>query len=278
MDGVLQHLGPARLGPARLGPARLGPARIPPTHQPAHPVGSLPMDPVSALVSALVCAAAGGLGGLLVPRLVAWCPEPEHNPAENPEDYPDHVPFVELARRPGLGVRSAVACGLAGAVLGLVLGWSWALLWLVPLLPVCCALTVIDYVTWYLPTRLIWSAAGVVAVLMVVVAVAAGASGVLVGGAVGFLALGGYYGLMRLLSPRAMAGGDVRLGALLGLALGPFGIGALLVSVLAAAVLGVAAMLPMRRRGTMIRRRVPYGPFLALGALVAVVVGQVLSA
>ncbi|MBU2697128.1 prepilin peptidase [Pimelobacter sp. 30-1] len=230
------------------------------------------------LLPALVCALVGALGGLVVPRLVAWCPEPEHDPAENPEDYPDHVPFAELAARPGLAVRSAAACAVAGGVLGLVLGWSWALLWLLPLVPVCCALTVIDYVTWYLPTRLIRAAGLVVAVLVAVASAAVTDIGVVLWAGGGLVALGGYYGLMRLLSPRAMAGGDVRLGALLGLALGPFGPGVLLVSVLAAAVLGVLGMVPMRRSGTMIRRRVPYGPFLVLGALLAVVVGQVLSA
>ncbi|WP_408895501.1 hypothetical protein ACJ5H2_11380 [Nocardioides sp. R1-1] len=229
------------------------------------------------VVPALVCAVVGALGGLLVPWLVAQCPEPEHDPDENPEDYPDHVPFAELAARPGLRPKAAVACAVAAGVLGLTLGWSWGLVWLLALVPLCCALTVIDYVTWYLPSRLVRTGWVVAGVLVAVVAVVVRDAGVAVWGLVGFLALGGYYGLMRLLSPRAMAGGDVRLGALLGSALGPFGPMVLLVSVLAAAVLGVLAMVPMRRSGTMIRRRVPYGPFLVLGALVAIVVGQVLG-
>lgn len=230
------------------------------------------------LLPALVCALIGGLGGLAVPRLIAWCPEPELDPSENPDDFPDHVPFAVLAARPGLLLRAVVACALAGGVLGGVLGWSWALLWLMFLVPVCCALTVIDYVTWYLPSRLIrpsWLIAGV---LVAAVAVVVGSLEVALWGLGGFVGLGGYYGLMRLISPRSMAGGDVRLGALLGVALGPLGLAVLLASVLAAAVLGVVAMVPMRRSGVMIRRRLPYGPFLVLGALVAVVVGQVLSA
>jgi leader peptidase (prepilin peptidase)/N-methyltransferase len=229
------------------------------------------------LLPALVCALIGAASGLLVPRLIAWCPEPEHDPAENPEDYPDHVPFAALAARPGVLARSVVACLVAGGVLGGVLGWSWALLWLLFLVPVCCALTVIDYVTWYLPSRLIRPSWLVVGVLIVVAAVVVGAPDVALWGLGGFVGLGGYYGLMRLVSPRSMAGGDVRLGALLGAALGPFGLGVLLASVLAAAVLGVVAMVPMRRSGTMIRRRLPYGPFLVLGALVAVVAGQALA-
>lgn len=228
-------------------------------------------------VPALVCALVGALGGLLVPWLIAQCPEPEHDPSENPEDYPDHVPFAQLAARTGLRLRSAAACALAAGVLGLALGWNWGLFWLLALVPVCCALTIIDYVTWYLPSRLIRPAWLVSGGLVAAVAVVVSDPWVAGWGLIGFLALGGYYGLMRLVSPRAMAGGDVRLGALLGIAIGPYGAGVLLVSVLAAAVLGVVAMVPMRRSGTMIRRRVPYGPFLVLGALVAVVVGQVLG-
>ncbi len=229
-------------------------------------------------VPALACALVGAALGLLVPWLVALCPEPEHDPSENPEDYPDHVPFAELAVRPGLRPRSVVACGLASGVLGLVLGWSWGLLWLLVLVPVCCALTVIDYVTWYLPSRLIRPSWLVTGALVGAVAAILGEPQVALWGLIGFLGLGGYYGLIRLVSPRAMAGGDVRLGALLGIALGPFGAPVLLASVLAAAVLGVLVMVPMRRSGTMIRRRVPYGPFLVLGGLLAVVVGQVLGA
>lgn len=229
------------------------------------------------LLPALACALIGAVSGLLVPNLIALCPEPEHDPAENPEDYPDHVPFAELAARPGLRLRSALACGLAAGVLGLVLGWGWGLLWLLVLVPVCCALTVIDYVTWYLPSRLIRPSWLVTGILVGVVALVLGEPSVALWGLIGFVGLGGYYGLMRLVSPRAMAGGDVRLGALLGIALGPFGAPVLFASVLAAAVLGVLGMVPMRRSGTMIRRRLPFGPFLVLGALVAVVVGQVLG-
>ena len=226
---------------------------------------------------ALACALVGAALGLLVPWLIARCPEPEHDPIENPDDFPDHVPFADLAARPGLRLRSALACGLAAGVLGLVLGWSWGLLWLLVLVPVCCALTVIDYVTWYLPSWLIRPSWLVTGVLVGVVAAIVGDPQVALWGLIGFVALGGYYGLIRLVSPRGMAGGDVRLGALLGIALGPFGAPVLLASVLAAAVFGVLGMVPMRRSGTMIRRRVPYGPFLVLGGLVAVVVGQVLG-
>ncbi|MFC5730095.1 MULTISPECIES: prepilin peptidase [Nocardioides] len=237
------------------------------------------------VLPALVGALAGLFGGLLTPRLIALCPEPAHNPDENPEDFPEHVPFVQLAARPGLAWRCALACTVAGTAIGATAGWSWALLWLLPLVPVCCALTVVDYVTWYLPTRLIWPSYLVVALGVAVTAVALGEVNVLLFAAGGFVGLGGYYGLLWLISPRLMAFGDVRLGALLGLALGPLGIATLLYSVAAAAVVGVLAFIPMKLRGNAIKREgsrglvkhhVPFGPSLVLGALVAVIAGQVL--
>ncbi|HWJ11273.1 MAG TPA: prepilin peptidase [Nocardioides sp.] len=241
------------------------------------------MHVLPAVVGALV----GLLGGLLVPRLVAWCPEPEHDPSENPEDFPDHVPFAELAARPRLGPWCAVAGALAGGALGAAIGWAWALPWLLVLVAPCIALAVIDYVTWYLPKRLVLPSYAAVAVLQVVATVALGKPMLLVLAAGGMVALGGYYGLMWLISPRVMAFGDVRLGGLIGLALGPLGATTVFVSVLAAAVLSVIAYVPMRLRGNAIRREgvrgplkenVPYGPFLLLGALVAVLVGRVLAA
>ncbi|HWJ65455.1 MAG TPA: prepilin peptidase [Nocardioides sp.] len=229
------------------------------------------------LVPALVGALAGLLGGLLVPRLIALCPDPTPDPDEDPADFPDHVPFRDLAARPRLAAGSAVAGVVAGAAIGGAVGWGWSLPWLLYLVPVAIALAVIDFVTWYLPSRLILPSYAVVAALEVVAAVGLRDPRVLLWGAIGFAALGGYYGLMWLVSPRAMAFGDVRLGALLGLALGPLGPGTLLLSAIGAAVLAVVGLLPMWQRGTMIRRKVPFGPFLVGGALLAVVVGQVLA-
>jgi leader peptidase (prepilin peptidase) / N-methyltransferase len=233
-------------------------------------------SPVQHLLAALVAALVAGAGGWLVPRLIEVCPEPQHNPDENPEDFPDHVPFAEVAGSPGLAWRSALACAVAGAAIGGALGWEWPLLWLLPLVAVGCALTVIDFVTWYLPSRLIKPSYVVVAVLVAVVAVVEQDWRWLALAGIGFVALGGYYGLLWLVSPRIMAFGDVRLGALLGLALGPLGLPTLLYSVVAAALVGVLGMIPMRRRGTMIRRRVPFGPSLAVGAVLAVVAGRLL--
>ena len=229
------------------------------------------------LLPALVGALVGLLGGLLVPRLIALCPEPEHNPEENPEDFPDHVPFAELAARQQLALRSAVAGAAAGGLLGAFVGWGWALPWLLFLVPICIALSVVDYATWYLPSRLILPSYGVVVALELLASIVLEDPAVLVWGAIGGAILGLYYGLVWFISPRTMAFGDVRFSVLLGLALGPLGPGTVVVSIVAAAILAVLALIPLRRQGNMIRRKVPYGPFLAGGALTAVVLGRVLA-
>jgi len=242
----------------------------------------------SHLVPAAACAVIGAVSGLLVPRIIGWVPEPEPDPNEKAGDFPDKVPYADLAARSRLAVRSAVACAVAGALLGGFLGWDWGLAWLIFLLPIGVALAVIDFVTWYLPSRIIWPSYGVVAVLVVVVTIALRDVHVLADAGIGLLVVGGYYGLMRLISPRMMAGGDVRLGGLLGLALGPFGLPTLLLSVMLAAISLMVSLVPMRLLGRTIdqetgvvggfgRQHVPFGPFLLIGALLAVVLGHVLS-
>jgi leader peptidase (prepilin peptidase)/N-methyltransferase len=93
---------------------------------------------------------------------------------------------------------------------------------------------------------------------------AAGAAGALVF----FLAL-------HVASPRAMGFGDVRLAALIGLYLGWLGLRevpvGLFLGFLFGAVVGVAALLIGRAAR---RTQVPFGPFLAAGALLTVMAGQ----
>lgn len=241
------------------------------------------------LGAAAACAAVGAVSGLLVPRIIAALPEPEPDPEEKAGDFPDKVPYADLAARPRLAVTCVLVCALAGAAVGVMIGWSWALPWLLYLLPVGAALAVIDYVTWYLPARIITPSYVVVAVLAVLAAVLDRDPAIVVGAVIGGIGLGGYYGVMWFVSPRIMAFGDVRLGALLGLALGPFGVLTVVLSVLLAAVAMLVALVPMRIMGHTIeqeegvigrvgRQHLPFGPFLVIGALLALLAGQALVA
>lgn len=110
------------------------------------------------------------------------------------------------------------------------------------------------------------------AVAAVVIGLATRPSGVpeqLIAGA----AAGGFLLLFALAYPRGMGMGDVKLVAVLGLFLGASVGVAILVGVLAGTVVGTAIM---ARFGVAAGRKtaVPFGPFLALGGVVALLAGS----
>jgi leader peptidase (prepilin peptidase) / N-methyltransferase len=88
-------------------------------------------------------------------------------------------------------------------------------------------------------------------------------------------AAGGFFLLTALVHPRGMGMGDVKLAAVLGLYLGRAVAPAVLVALVSGVLVGV---LVIARKGSREGRKiaVPFGPFLALGALVALFAGDAL--
>jgi leader peptidase (prepilin peptidase)/N-methyltransferase len=86
-------------------------------------------------------------------------------------------------------------------------------------------------------------------------------------------AAGGFLLLAALAYPGGMGMGDVKLAGMMGLFLGAAVAPALLIALLAGVVLGAVVV---ARKGAQAGRKtaIPFGPFLALGALLAVFVGQ----
>jgi len=84
---------------------------------------------------------------------------------------------------------------------------------------------------------------------------------------------GGFLLLAALAYPGGMGMGDVKLAAVMGLFLGSAVAPALLVALLAGALVG-AAIIAEKGASQGRKTAVPFGPFLALGALVAVFAGQ----
>ncbi len=81
----------------------------------------------------------------------------------------------------------------------------------------------------------------------------------------------------NLVSPRALGFGDVRLSALLGLALGWLGVGDLLLGFFSANLVGAVVGVTLIATKKMRRDQpIPYGVFLALGAIFAVLLGPLL--
>jgi leader peptidase (prepilin peptidase) / N-methyltransferase len=118
-----------------------------------------------------------------------------------------------------------------------------------------------------IPNRITGPAA-ILAVIIGLVTRPAGVPEQLISGA----AAGGFLLVFALLYPRGMGMGDVKLAAVLGLFLGRSVGVAILAGLLAGSVAGVAVM---ARVGVEKGRKtaVPFGPFLALGGVVAVLVG-----
>jgi leader peptidase (prepilin peptidase)/N-methyltransferase len=246
----------------------------------------------STLLAVVLATVLAGLSGFLVPTLIARIPP--HVPvetAERPTPVRSEVdgtvdatptvlpteppePYADIARLPGLGWRSAAVGAVAGAVLGVALGWTWALVLWVPLVPVSVALAVVDWRTRLLPTAVLRPTyAGLVVLVLLGWAVTRDTDAVVVA-ALGWLVAGGLYAILWFIYPRGLGFGDVRLAGVLGIALGWVGWGALLVGVYAGFLLGgvLGGLLSVLK--VVERKGFPFGPFMLLGALVGLLWGE----
>jgi prepilin signal peptidase PulO-like enzyme (type II secretory pathway) len=162
--------------------------------------------------------------------------------------------------------RSAALAGVAGAglaaasfavygatthaVVGAVLG------------PVLAVLSAIDFRHRLLPNIIVGPAAGVIAVV-----VAVGEPHHLVAHVAAGLIAGGILFVLALVNPGGMGMGDAKLVFLIGIALGARTVPAMVYT--SAALIAVAVYLVVTRGRRGLKTAIPFGPLLALGALVA---------
>jgi len=129
------------------------------------------------------------------------------------------------------------------------------------------AVTLTDLELKLIPNRIL-----AVAAALGVALAAAGDPGSLPERLVAAAAAGGLLLAAALAYPRGMGLGDVKLAAVMGLFLGRAVAPALLVALLAGSLVGLAIIL---REGAAARKRgIPFGPFLALGGVVGLLVGE----
>jgi leader peptidase (prepilin peptidase) / N-methyltransferase len=137
------------------------------------------------------------------------------------------------------------------------------------------ALAVIEVGVHRLPNALVLPAYPVAAALLLVPALVTGEGPRLPRAVAGMAALCGFYLLLALASPAGMGFGDVKLAGVLGMYLGWLGWPELLVGAFLAFPLGglfsVAAM-ALRRAGR--KFRIPFGPFMLLGAWTGIFLGE----
>jgi leader peptidase (prepilin peptidase)/N-methyltransferase len=141
---------------------------------------------------------------------------------------------------------------------------------------VLVVLTVIDLEHKLLPTRVIYPSLATAWVLLVIDALVRDDVGRLVDAAIGLAIFSGFFFAVAFAVPRGMGMGDVRLALLLGTFLGYLGgIGFVLLgmfmSFLTGGLIGtiVAAVTKGGRK-----MKIPFGPFLAAGTLIAIFVGR----
>jgi len=171
-----------------------------------------------------------------------------------------------------VGVNGALFAGMA-----LRFGESWVLPAFLVLSAGLVTLSVIDLRLQLLPNRIVFPLAEATVVLLGVAAIGESDGGAFLRAlACGFGALTAF-ALLHLLSPRAMGFGDVKLSFVLGLALGWLGVAetalGLLLGFIYGAVIGVLLLASKARSR---KDHVPFGPFMAAGALTAVLVGNVI--
>jgi len=140
------------------------------------------------------------------------------------------------------------------------------------------ALTMIDIDVKRLPNVIVLPSYAVGLALLGGAAVASGDPGRLLRAVLGMAALFGFYFLLALIYPAGMGFGDVKLAGLLGLYLGWLG----WAEVIAGGFLGFlfggvvgGALMAVRRAGR--KSQIPFGPFMLVGAFVAILCGGALA-
>lgn len=176
-----------------------------------------------------------------------------------------------------LGYRSLaleLGTGLLFAVLVLRMGMSVALLAYLYFAAVCVALFVIDIRVHRLPDVLTLPSYLVIGALLLVDTVTTGSWSALLRAGVGMVVLFGAYYVLAVVAAGALGFGDVKLAGLLGLLLGWSGWYTLIAGgVLGFVYGGVFSLLLLVFRCADSKTRIPFGPFMVLGALTAVLLG-----
>ncbi|WP_296195009.1 A24 family peptidase [uncultured Microbacterium sp.] len=186
-------------------------------------------------------------------------------------------PLVELATGLAFAGVTAASVGspaFAASVPASIAPWFVLAAYLY-FVAISIALTLIDLDTHRLPNAIVLPGYIVTLVLLGTAAVLSGDYAALLRAAIGGAALWAFYFVIRLVAPRGMGGGDVKLAGLVGAYSAWIGWGALAVAAFGAFVVGgvVGIALIALRRATR-RTAIPFGPWMIVGAWIGITSGE----
>ncbi len=197
----------------------------------------------------------------------------------------ENVPLISYVGLKGrcsaCGVRISVRyplvealCGGLWALTAVTIGLTPYLAALLAMVTTLTILTFIDLEHRRLPNRVLGPAAVIAVGCLCVASLVTGEPSSLLDSAIGAAAYGGPMLLIALAVPRGMGGGDVKLGAYIGLNLAWEALGNVAVAAFVAVLAGGVVSLILMASGTRGRKdAIPFGPFMALGAVVGALWG-----
>jgi leader peptidase (prepilin peptidase)/N-methyltransferase len=168
-----------------------------------------------------------------------------------------------------------VATGALFVAAALRFGADWVLPAYLLFFAVLLAVSAIDLEHYIVPNRIVYPTLLAAVPLLAVAALLDGSWGSLATALLGALGAGTGLLVIHLVSPRGMGFGDVRLAVVLGLFLGWIDLAHVALGMFLGFLLGAlggVALIALRVKKR--RDHVPFAPFLALGALVAVLAGN----
>ena len=157
------------------------------------------------------------------------------------------------------------------------LGADWALPAFCLFFGALLAIALIDLEHFIVPNRIVFPMLAVSVPLLALAALLQDDWGSLATGVIGALIASNGLLLINLINPRGMGMGDVKLALLLGLFLGWLGLGHVALGLFLGFLFGAVGGILLIALGIKTRKDpVPFAPFLAAGAMVAVLVGNAL--
>ncbi len=190
-----------------------------------------------------------------------------------------------------ISARYPIVEAVMGAAFALVaarIGLEWSLPGFLLFTWVLVVVAIIDTQTRKIPNRLMYPLTPALLALMVAAALLAGeprrALAVVLGGVGAFV----FLLILALINPRGMGMGDVKLAAFIGIALGYLNYAHVILGLFAGFLVGAVGGLALvgvrvvaaRRAarevqgGPLRKQMIPFGPYLAVGALLALLVGE----